>query len=50
MREMTAGAPELHGYQHSARRRCFSRMQERRGVRSSAARRLLLVRSELLAG
>jgi hypothetical protein len=46
VREMTAGAPELHGYEQSARHRCFSWMRERRGLRSRAAGRLLLVLSE----
>ena len=44
--ERPASALPLHGLEPSARRRCFSRMQEWRGVRSSAARHLVLVRGE----
>ena len=38
-----AGDAESHGYERSARRCCFSRMRERRGLRSRAAGRVLLV-------
>jgi hypothetical protein len=40
----------LHGYEQSARRRCFSRMQQRDRLGSPAAGRLLLVRSDSLVG
>jgi hypothetical protein len=45
MRPTDAASADPHGYEQSARHRCFSWMRERRGLRSRAAGRLLLVRS-----
>lgn len=46
MREMSAGAPELHGYEQRGSRYCSPQMQEREERRSRDGGRLLVVLSE----